>query len=721
MKKLCSIILVVLLVVCSVEVLSVSVQAAEDNRSEILAVVDYKEDFINALMNQQSKWNSSKYEYFYFCDIDWDGHPELICCYPKNSTGYSLAEMYGYDRTNIFKYTLKGSSSTEFLDKKLLYYNIKDRSFIWICANVNTDADFCNESKSHHTNYTHWYNYELTTYEKNIVFDYYSGYCGRDGYCTFNRKADVEKGYIPGMYGYNYSSGNSYSFYQAHNNEHNKYLYGQTPVFTKYNFKTWSAKTNAAKKQDLQTGYNDFLNQNKLKNPSAINAVESNLVAPSWKQHYLSKLKNLNENLATVYFRDFDENGIPEMAVDSGYGGYGSYGQNLYTYFNKSCYDTVIGGYWYLSKYNNMLYVEGMKRPVNTPWEYGHIVYQIDNGKITQLFTGKAVVNNGETFDPKNPRANSYQYSINGGNFINVSSYNQLLQQLGKYLDKDRAMPLSSYGAYTISQAKSFIQNYELKPAAPTVSVANGVNGLDVAWGKVSNAQSYVVYYKTAATNWSSFSTSSTKATITNVGSGKFYYVQVQSIGSSGVKGNYSKVKTMTYLSRANITSLTYNGNNNLKMNAVPGANKYQIARLKSGDKAYTYFYSTTPSFTEKNAVGGIAYTYQVRAMYQTANNGTAYGAWSASKSVPTLVAPTVTLSNKSNGIRVTWNSIRGAIRYIVYFKKSTDKNWSSAITTNLYYPILNTQRGATYYVQVRPVGATVSQPYSSVKSIVYK
>lgn len=281
---------------------------------------------------------------------------------------------------------------------------------------------------------------------------------------------------------------------------------------------------------------------------------------------------------------------------------------------------------------------------------------------------------------------------------------------------------------YRGTKAELYARNNDLnfveivdKPAAPTVSVANGVNGLDVAWGKVANAQSYVVYYKTATTNWSSFSTSSTKATITNVGSGKYYYVQVQSIGSSGVKGNYSNVKTMTFLLRANITSLTYNGNNNLKWNAVPGANKYQIARLKSGDKAYTYFYSTTPSFTEKNAVGGIAYTYQVRAMYQTANNGTAYGAWSASKSVPTLVAPTVTLSNKSNGIRVTWNSIRGAIRYIVYFKKSTDKNWSSAITTNLYYPILNTQRGATYYVQVRPVGATVSQPYSSVKSIVYK
>lgn len=259
------------------------------------------------------------------------------------------------------------------------------------------------------------------------------------------------------------------------------------------------------------------------------------------------------------------------------------------------------------------------------------------------------------------------------------------------------------------------------KPAAPTVSVANGVSGLDVAWGKVANATSYYVYYKTASSSWSSVLTSGTRVTLPSVKSGKYYYIQVQSIGANGVKGNYSKVKTMTYLSRVNITSLLYNGNNTLKWNAVPGANKYQIARLKSGDKAYTYFYTTSPSLTEKNAIGGIAYTYQVRAMYQTSNSGTAYGAWSATKSVPTLVAPTVTLSNKSNGIRVSWNSIRGAVRYIVYYKKSTDKNWSSAVTTNLYYPILNAQRGALYYVQVRPVGSTVSQPYSSVKSIVFK
>ena len=343
--------------------------------------------------------------------------------------------------------------------------------------------------------------------------------------------------------------------------------------------------------------------------------------------------------------------------------------------------------------------------------------------------------------------ANSYMkyicYRIYDSNYNQIKYWNPYWNSTSKVAYINESYTLNSGTYYFVVSKDNYTGNYNFniskssssttpsnpsipstqttKPAAPTVSVANGVNGLDVAWGRVTNAKSYTVYYKTGSNSWSTVITSGTRVTLPKVQSGKFYYVQVQSIGANGVKGNYSKVKTMTYLSRANITSLTYNGSNTLKINAVPGANKYQIARLKSGDKSYTYFYTTSTTFTEKNAVGGIAYTYQVRAMYQTPNNGTAYGAWSATKSVPTLVAPTVTLTNRSNGIRATWNSIRGAIRYIVYYKKSTDKNWSSAVTTNLYYPILNTTRGATYYVQVRPVGSTVSTPYSSVKSIVYK
>ena len=462
----------------------------------------------------------------------------------------------------------------------------------------------------------------------------------------------------------------------------------------------------------------------------AIVPIQAGAAVPAWKTAYINYIKNdemIKKYGDGIDFKlyDFDQNGIPELIVDSHWGFYGG---TLLTFgydgFNTGRLDslTTFGGDGCRMIYGNKILDSSGRMGAYTDVVYQFNGNNLQPGKITTLFFGLRYVDTyKKTYKYKTSMTNNWQKNLTAVQQQGYVSQQQYESKLSSIFDKSKALMLTSKNCSNKSKIISEINNYNDIPFAPTVSVANGVNGLDVAWGKVANAQSYVVYYKTASTGWSSFSTTSTRATITNVGSGKYYYVQVQSIGANGVKGNYSKVKTMTYLSRVNITSLVYNGNNTLKWNAVPGANKYQIARLKSGDKAYTYLYTTTPSLIEKNAVGGIAYTYQVRAMYQTTNSGTAYGAWSSTKSVPTLVAPTVTLSNKSNGIRVTWNSIRGAIRYIVYYKKSTDKGWSSAVTTNLYYPILNAQRGALYYVQVRPVGATVSQPYSSVKSIVFK
>jgi hypothetical protein len=104
--------------------------------------------------------------------------------------------------------------------------------------------------------------------------------------------------------------------------------------------------------------------------------------------------------------------------------------------------------------------------------------------------------------------------------------------------------------------------------------------------------------------------------------------------------------------------------------------------------------------------------------MYATQNSGTAYGAWSASKSVATLAAPTVTLSNQGKAVVAKWNSIRGAVKYNVYFKSESASKWSMATTTNTTIPITGVVNGTIYFVQVRPVGSTVSGPYSAVKNI---
>ena len=243
-------------------------------------------------------------------------------------------------------------------------------------------------------------------------------------------------------------------------------------------------------------------------------------------------------------------------------------------------------------------------------------------------------------------------------------------------------------------------KTYEIPPS---LSLSNNSAGLTAAWSS-TGADSYVVYYRPAErSTWSSFTATGNKQNIFN-----------------GKNGAYSKGKSMTYLARANLTTLTYNGSNALQWSAVDGANQYQIARKKTGDQAYTYYTTTETGFAEQNVTAGTTYTYQVRAMYKTEKNGTAYGAWSSSKSVVTIEKPELRLSNEKNGVRLEWNAAKGAVKYVVYYKKAGDKSWSSTTTANTYYPYLNVTEGQQYYFQLRAIGQNLNGPYSKVQTKVF-
>ena len=183
------------------------------------------------------------------------------------------------------------------------------------------------------------------------------------------------------------------------------------------------------------------------------------------------------------------------------------------------------------------------------------------------------------------------------------------------------------------------------KPAAPTLSLSNTVNGLTASWNKVDNAGSYRVFYRSVADgeDWTSFDTTDTSCVIPDTVSGTLYFVKVQSIGADELEGEYSAVKSMTCIDRAVITSLSFNGSaNTLAWSVTGGANKYQIAKKKSGDKAYTYYTTTATSYTDKNIVNANTYYYQARAMYATAQNDTAYGARAAKYTEGTRTHPKV-------------------------------------------------------------------------------
>lgn len=447
---------------------------------------------------------------------------------------------------------------------------------------------------------------------------------------------------------------------------------------------------------------------------AAIAPVTVGAAVPAWKTAYVNYLKSHKayDNGGGYGLVDADKNGIPELLC---YWGAGTMGTGSISVFNNNKMQTI-----YLSDFNgtidlfnNSYLVDRRSRD-----RYTATVYRV-NGGIDLVFDGvlDAKVH---TREPIYTDDFYYKYRTNSSdNYVSVS-YDQYTSKFNSYFNENKSKQINLSNCYNYNQIISAINNYVSPPVAPTVSLSNKSNGIYVGWNKVANASKYIVYFKKPSdTAWTKYSTSNNYYTLNSVISGQLYYVQVQGIASNGAKGSYSKVKSMTFIAQPKITSLIYNGNNTLNYSSVRGANKYQIARLKSGDKSYTYFTTTGTSFSEY-ATGGIAYTYQVRPMYVTQNSGTAYGAWSASKSVATLVAPTVTLSNQGKAVVAKWNSIRGAVKYNVYFKTASAKNWNTATSTGTSLSITGVVSGTTYYVQVRPVGSTVSGPYSAVKSIKY-
>lgn len=171
------------------------------------------------------------------------------------------------------------------------------------------------------------------------------------------------------------------------------------------------------------------------------------------------------------------------------------------------------------------------------------------------------------------------------------------------------------------------------KPASPVVKIHNGgsANGLYVTWDNISPRATYQIAYRPygyRAYNYTN--TNKTNITLTNLTSGVCYQVQVRAC-INGVYGGYSKTKSMTFLSRPSLKdSVDSNQCLVLSWNAVRGANVYELVKWNASKKKWVrVFYSSSRTYVDGSARAGEYGRYQVRAMYKTEKNGTAYSAWS--------------------------------------------------------------------------------------------
>jgi fibronectin type 3 domain-containing protein len=154
----------------------------------------------------------------------------------------------------------------------------------------------------------------------------------------------------------------------------------------------------------------------------------------------------------------------------------------------------------------------------------------------------------------------------------------------------------------------------------------------------------------------------------------------------------------------------------------------YRKTGSSSWKKIATVSSGSTVSYIDKTVKSGTKYSYQIVA-YNGSKKSTLIESEADGKDGVTFIAsikylaqPTVTLTNASNCVKVTWSKTTGASGYYVYRKVSGAKTWTvlkkitSGSTTS--YLDKTAKAGTTYYYTVKAYSGTSNSSYVTDKTI---
>ena len=241
--------------------------------------------------------------------------------------------------------------------------------------------------------------------------------------------------------------------------------------------------------------------------------------------------------------------------------------------------------------------------------------------------------------------------------------------------------------------------------ANPKLSkVSNTAAGVKISWGKVSGAEKYRVYYKTASTGWTKLAdTTSASYVWAGAKSGTAYKFTVRCLtgdGSAYASGFDEAGLGITYIAAPKLSVSAENAGTVIKWNKVAGATKYRVF-YKTGDGAWTKIADTAEtSYTWKGAKVGTKYTYTVKCI-----NGDGSGYDSAGKSLVTVAVPKLSaVSSTTSGVKISWGKVSGAKKYKVYYKTASAGWTKIADTASTNYVWTDAKSGTAYTFTVRCV-----------------
>lgn len=247
---------------------------------------------------------------------------------------------------------------------------------------------------------------------------------------------------------------------------------------------------------------------------------------------------------------------------------------------------------------------------------------------------------------------------------------------------------------------------------------------ITVSWATVPGANTYLVEYGKSGANANTYKQVTTTANnieLKNLSKNSEYTVRVSAgrktstgtfVKYSGSKKSFYNIPVRPY--KVNGLSVPYYWQYIPRIKASCNANmaadgyqwqlytayKSKDTKVKSATSTSNYVYLDKSVLKKHNF-----YKVKVRAYCTDGNGKKYYSAWTSWKYV--CPQPDVKLKNTSNGMKVSWDKIQGADRYVVYMSTKKDSVFKKVATTKNTSKVISKigksklKSGKTYYVRV--------------------
>jgi len=278
--------------------------------------------------------------------------------------------------------------------------------------------------------------------------------------------------------------------------------------------------------------------------------------------------------------------------------------------------------------------------------------------------------------------------------------------------------------AYTHSLGESLLgtsnTGYRLQTIPQNVVASDGTSStaVNISWGAVPGATSYLVYRRTSSGTLTQIG--SVGGTVTSFAYTGATALTIYSFGVKAVIGTSTGALSAEDPGWKNIgapaitaSDGTYLDRVQLSWTAAAGVSAHRVYRWTSSTSPVLLasLGSTTSSYADTTAVAGTTYTYAIRTVHSLGESvfgtsDTGYRAWTTPQSV------VASDGSSSSGVIVTWQAVPNAGSYRIYRRTSSGTASQIGTVTGSILTYTDTAASAlvTYYYSVRAVvGSTVS------------